>query len=330
MNYFIKKIKNIFPLSFWQTTVAFRLYLFFGLITFSALGWILLPTTVFGQYENIKNAFIISPTKQEIKLSGGESVIRNIYVTNKFNYDADFVVTVEDVSGSNLENEVIKYYGKGLGPYSIRNYIIVENDHIRIPAGQTKVIPVLISLPAKIKPGGLYGGIFVSLAKEKKDNLPNVSSRAGSLIFLKIKGDVEERGLVKNFGLSAGKKIIWNNKPVDFQVSFENTGNIYLNPYGVIEVKNLTGKVIDRLPIDPWFVFPDSVRTRLITSDRLPLFGYFTATLTLNHGYTVSKASVLEYNFLIIPLPIIIGILFVFLIGFIFYKTSPRLKKWQI
>lgn len=290
----------------------------------------LFPVIVSAQYDHIQNAFVISPAKHEIGLSAGESVIRNIYITNKFNYDTDFIINIEDVSGSNVPGEVIKYYGTGLGPYSIRNYIMVENDHIRVLAGKTKVVPMLISLPTKIKPGGLYGGIFVSQVKKSEMTGTNISSRAGSLIFLRVKGLTEERGEVIRFDLSSGVKILWTRSPVNWQVAFENKGNVYLNPYGLIEIKNWNGRVIDRLPIEPWFVFPDSLRTRLLAWNSLPLFGYFTATLVLNHGYSIPHATTMNYKFLIIPLPLIIGLVTLALLGFIIYQTIRKLKKWQI
>jgi len=290
----------------------------------------LFPFVANAQYDNIQNAFIVSPIKHEIRLSAGENIIRNIYITNNLGYDADFVITVEDISGSGVNNEVVKYYGKSMGPYSIRNYVMVENDHIKISAGDTKVIPMMISLPTKVKPGGLYGGVFVSTVQKMNNKGTNISSRIGSLIFLRVKGVIEELGEVKQFNLSSGNKIIWTRSPVNFQVAFENKGNIYLNPYGVIEIKNWNGQVVDRLPIDPWFVFPNAVRTRLLVWNNLPLFGFYTATLVLNHGYSVPHATTLDYKFLIIPLPLIVGLLALAAICFIIYKTIRKLKKWHI
>ncbi len=288
------------------------------------------PRIAEAQYDQVKEAFVLSPTKHEVRLGAGESVIRNIYITNKLGRDADFVINIEDISGSNVDGEIIKYYGQGLGPYSIRNYIIVENDHIRVANGETKVVPMLISLPAKVKPGGLYGGVFVSVAKTSTNKGPNISSRAGSLIFLRVKGNVEEKGEVTDFSLSSGRKVVWTRSPVDFRVSFENKGNIYLNPYGVIEIKNWRGQIVDRLPIEPWFVFSDSIRTRLVNWNHLPLFGYFTASLVLNHGYTTAHATTIDLKFLVIPLPLILGLLVFAGISFVVYKTIRKIKKWQI
>jgi len=297
-------------------------------LVFLVIGFF--PTVGLAQYDYIQNSFIVSPTKHEVRLSAGESIIRNIYITNKFDYDADFMVTVEDVSGSNTDDEVIKYYGQGLGPYSIRNYIMVENDHITIPAGQTKVVPIMISLPPKVKPGGFYGSVFVSTVNKQKVTGTAISSRVGSLIFLRVKGLAEELGEVKRFDLPSKKKIIWSRSPVNFQVVFENKGNVYLNPYGVIEIKDRNREVVDRLPIEPWFVFPDSARTRLFTWDNLPLFGYFTATLVLNHGYSIPMVTTLDYSFFVFPSLLVTGIVAIVILGVVVYKLIRKFKKWHI
>jgi len=300
------------------------------LISVIALFWFFRPAFVSAQYDGVNNAFIVSPAKQEITLNPGESVIRNVYITNKLGFDSDFQINVEDISGGADQSEIIKYYGQNLGPYSIRNYVVVNSDRVRVSAGETKVVPVMITLPNSQKPGGLYGGIFVTAVTQTGQAGMNVSTRIGSLIFLRVKGNVLEQSEIKKFGTFSGQSIFGNNSPLDFVVSVANTGNVYLNPYGMIEIKDYRGRVIDRLPIEPWFVFPDSVRSRSLTWKNPPLAGFFTATLYLNHGYTLPHATVLSVHFVIIPVWIIVSILLGLIILFIVYKLRRRIKKWQI
>jgi len=297
-------------------------YLFYGLLAMI----ILLPWRGLAQV----SSFALSPSKLEIKLAPGESVIRNLYVKNLTSADADFSINVEDVSGSNDTEAIVTYYGSGLGPYSIKNYVVVDTDHINVAAGETKAVPIMISLPTTARPGGLYGGVFISPVKSAQKSGPNISPRLGLLVFLRVKGKVEEQGQVQRFDAGAGQKIFWTNGPIDFQVAFKNTGNVHLNPYGQIELKNWSGQVVDRLLLEPWYVFPDALRTRLMTWTKPPLFGYFTATLILNHGYTVPSGTTMSYNFFIIPLPLLAGLLVLLVLIFVVYKVISRAKKWQI
>lgn len=302
-------------------------------IYYTALSFLILflfSDFAYAQYEQINNAFVVYPAKQELRLAPGENIIRNIYITNKLGHDADFVISVEDVSGSKDSNEIIKYYGRGLGPYSIRNYVMVANDRVRVAKGETKVIPVMITLPNKINQRGLYGAVFVTSSAPATTGGNNISTRVGSLIFLKVKGPAEEQGKVARFDIIGGKRMILTNRQVDFQVSFKNTGNIYLNPYGVIEIKNWRGRIVDRLPIEPWYVFPDSSRTRSASWDNVPLFGLYHADLVLNHGYSESYASLSSYSFVVVSLPTL-ALIFIFLAGvLLIYKWRDKIKKWQI
>ena len=104
--------------------------------------------------------FAVSPTKNEIRLTPGESIIKNIYLTNQLGHDADFKIEIEDVSGTKDLNQVLVYYGAGLGPYSIKNYVVAGDNVVSVPNGGTKAVPIMISLPRNAKPGGFYGGVF--------------------------------------------------------------------------------------------------------------------------------------------------------------------------
>ncbi|MEK7478252.1 MAG: hypothetical protein AAB645_02710 [Patescibacteria group bacterium] len=251
--------------------------------------------------------FAVSPTRNEIRLNPGESTIKNIYITNKLGRDADFKIEIEDISGTKNLSQVIAYYGTGLGPYSIKNYVIVNDSVVNVPAGGTKAIPIMISLPKNAKPGGFYGGVFFSVVNNAQTSGgAKIINRLGSLLFLRVKGEVMEKGEVKIFNIIGGRHYLFTNNPIDFQVVFANTGNIYLNPYGVVEIKNAKGQVLENYTIDPWFVFPDSERARQIHWTHKFLVGRYTASLLLNVGYTENHTETANWDFWIIPWWIIV------------------------
>src|SRR5665811_1832856 len=68
----------------------------------------------------------------------------------------------------------------------------------------------------------------------------------------------------EDFKLIGPEKIFYNEKPDGFEIAFKNTGNVHLVPYGTITIKNMFGKVIQTLPVDAYFVLPDSTRYREI------------------------------------------------------------------
>jgi hypothetical protein len=298
------------------------------LAIFVAFGFV--PKPAAAQYDRLNGVFIVSPAKQEINLDPGESIIRNIYITNKLGRDADFAVAVEDVSGGTGENEVVKFYGEGSGPYSIKKLALAGSDRVRISDGDTKAVPVMITVPLRTKPGGYYGGVFFSELNPASAAPARILSRIGSLMFLRIKGNVLEQGELTQFSETSGRQVFWRRTPIEFSVRFSNTGNTHLNPYGLIEIKDFRGRFVRRLPIEPWFVFPDSVRRLAVKWPDPPSFGYFSASLYLNHGYANPQVSVAHFNFLIVPLWAVSSLGFMLIFALMFRPAKQLLKKWQI
>lgn len=282
---------------------------------------------VLAESEKIEDAkvFTVSPTKLEIKLGPGESLFRNIYVTNKSGRDLKFKVGVEDMSNGRDEKEIVKFYGPEMGPYSIKNYTLVDSAEFVIKNGETKAVPVMFSLPYNhVAAGGLYGAVFFSTVSSGS-SAARISTRVGSLIFIKTKEVAVERGQLKNFSL-IGHRNIYNNNPVHFQAVYENTGDIYLNPYGYVEIKNnLTHKTVTS-DIEPYFVFPNSTRMKEIVWANEARFGYFTANIYLNRGYnnSVDRRS---FNFFVIPFDLFLSVLVLVLVLIFLYKAVLKFKN---
>lgn len=60
---------------------------------------------------------------------------------------------------------------------------------------------------------------------------------------------------------------------------------MYVNPYGVIRIKNIVGQEVGEVQVEPWFAMPQSLRMREVVWDRPYLFGYYTAVASINRGY---------------------------------------------
>jgi hypothetical protein len=271
------------------------------------------------------STFTLSPAKLELKLGAGESVIRNIYIANKTGQTAKFKIEVEDIAAGKDPSDAVEFYGQNSGPYSLKSYVLISDNEIELQNGESRAIPVMFSLPYDIKPGGLYGAVLFSLINpEKSGASARISTRLGSLIFLRVKGAVSENGSVMDFSLLGGNKV-YNGKPLDFQLVYENVGNVYLNPYGYVEIQNNLTKKIDHLKISPYFIFPNSTRMKEITWSN-PHFGYYTATLHLNKGYGDQIVD-RSYTFWVLPVyPLIIILIMVALVVFS-YKTVKKLKN---
>ncbi|MFH1233496.1 MAG: hypothetical protein V1649_02480 [Patescibacteria group bacterium] len=284
-----------------------------------------------------KGDFILAPGKIELLVNPGEEYIKEFSIANRIGRTMNFNINVEDFKGSSNPEETVVLLGKEKGPYSLKDYIQPEITNFTLNHGQRITLPVKISIPKDAEPGGLYGSVLITtnppepqgeVEKEKAKGQMKMVSRLGCLVFIRVKGEAKEDGLLKNFITS--KKFYENaseKNPVSFQIFFENKGNVHLNPYGIIEIKNLLGKKVGEIEMEPFFAMPDSLRKREVRWEKEFLFGRYTALVGLNRGYQdiIDQKSL---TFWVIPWKLILaGLIILF---FIFWFLKWALSHFEI
>lgn len=241
--------------------------------------------------EGERGDFVLGPGKTELWLEAGDKFSKYLYITNRLGRTMNFKVEIEDFTGTYDPEETIRLLGEGKSPFSLKDFLKPEITEFILEHGQRMTLPIEISIPEDMEPGGLYGAGLISAfsrevgpgaGKGEAQTQIMVFTRLATLFFVRIKGDVLEEGFLKDF-ITPEK--FYGKGPIDFQVLFENTGNVHISPYGLIEIKNLLGKKIDEIPLDAWFAMPDSLRLRETSWERVRLFGRYTATAKINRGY---------------------------------------------
>ncbi|MCK5591468.1 MAG: hypothetical protein KAI72_05890 [Candidatus Pacebacteria bacterium] len=236
--------------------------------------------------------FVVGPGKTEVTLDPGEKRTVNIIVTNRLGDDKTFQLEVEDFTGSKNVEQTVVLLGDDRGPYSLKDYLSFEEPKFDLRNGERATIPVTISIPHDAEPGGLYGSVLVSVVSSSAEDGTNsgarggsvIVSRIGTLFFVRIPGDVKTEGSLKEFKI-AKDKTFFSEGPIDFQLFYENTGSINVNPYGEIAIENILGEEVGFVEIEPWFAMPNSLRLREVSWNRGLLFGQYTATAQINRGY---------------------------------------------
>lgn len=293
----------------------------------------LLPTVASAyQIEVIPNLpvsgdYVLHQTKTEIKLNPGQIASSTISLINRTGKDLALTFSVEDFSTSTKPNENLKLLGAGVGTYSLKDYLKPEISNITLRHGEQISMSAQISLPESIQPGALYGAVIISAQPAvvgiNTNNKVNAVSRLASLFFVRINGQAQEQGKLLDFGTA---KNLYFASPVIFEYNYQNSGNVYLNPYGEIKVTDVFGRDVYTKWISPFFVLPDGIRQNQETFNRQSLFGLYRVTLKLNRGYgnIVDEKSqyfaVLSWPYLVVLIALIIlGIILV-----IFIKKTKR------
>ncbi len=285
------------------------------------------------------NDFVVEPGKTEIFLNPGESVVKNITITNRIDKTVKFKLTAEDMTGTDDPQTPIKLLGDESGPYSLKNFINPEISEFSLEMGEKIIIPVTVSVPLDAEPRGFYGALIVSNEPEELSEGETTEteaktrfiSRIGSLFLLRINGEGKESGYLDNFKTIGPGKIIYQERPKGFEIAFRNDGNVHLVPHGKITIKNIIGKNVGEIPVDAYFALPDSLRYREVYWSEGTGLGRYTATLSLYKGYgSENDNDVKTIAFWIVPWKILtmlfVGIFVI--VSFIYYiLTRFELKK---
>ena len=246
---------------------------------FFSLVFLLLPQVGFAA-----GNFVLTPAKIEAQVQPGERKEFSLVVINNSENTETFEAKVEDVSGGKVGDSPAVLLGEAKGPYSLKDFIQFSVPRLTLKQGERGQIPITVSLPQNVAPGGLYGAVIVRPLRAEAvttGTQAEVVPQLAALLFVRVPGEVREAGTLEDFSVKKEEK----SDAYVFRVVYENSGTVYVNPYGRITIKNMVGRVVDTLVLDPWYVLPDSLRTREVTWAESGLFGRYTATLELNLGY---------------------------------------------
>ncbi|MFA6547906.1 MAG: hypothetical protein WCT11_03120 [Candidatus Magasanikbacteria bacterium] len=292
----------------------------------------LVTTPVAGDY-------VIGPGKTELSLDPGGSAAKNLIVTNRYGQDMSFKIEIEDFAGSRNPLEPLVLLGSEKGPYSLRDFLHPEIAEFTLQHGQRITIPIKIEIPRDAQPSGLYGAVIVTTRPATTTNAVGsevvagnitVISRLASLFFVRVNGEIKTSGQLQDFYASAK---FYSDPQIPFKSLYENTGNIYLNPYGILTVYNSLGTKIEEQVVNPYFVMPGSVRQKDYLVERKFMFGFYKAVLQMNRGYQDVIDTKTVY-FWILPWKVVTAIVagFLILIGLLkllhgWFKENFEIKR---
>lgn len=228
------------------------------------------------------------------------------------------------------------------------NWFKLDLDSLILKSHQVVIIPFTLTVPKEATPGGYYAVIFwQDVPAQAAPDQTSVSGKVGTLIFLKVKGELVEKGEILEFKTNPEERYFWQ-LPIIFSTRFSNTGNIHLKPAGQIELKSWLGqKEVLEINSNQRNVLPQSIRRfevvwgqsagdgnflasfwpKLKEEINSFAFGQYTATLNLNYGSDNQQAISQSLSFWLIPVRSIITLLLLIIILIILAKINLKIKK---
>lgn len=281
--------------------------------------------------------FVVGPGKTELTVPAGEYRIVELLLTNRAGGDRVFNIVTEDAAGTRDPSVPVRLLGAERGPYTLKDYLEFPEKQIRLSNNERARVPVTVRIPADAEPGGLYGSVIITTTEPGDTEgsatgaAPRsaVVSRIGSLFFVTVPGEVETSGVFQSFETVPPQKF-FTKGPIQFQILYENTGSIHLNPYGEMRITNMFGEEVGFVELDPWFALPQSLRSREVEWNREFLIGRYTATVNLNLGYDDIVESK-ELVFWVIPWQpialVFVGLFLIFLLLQFIFKNFEFKRK---
>lgn len=270
-----------------------------------------------------------------IKLFNGSQTVETVYASVS-NFTAKGEQGEPDFDLTSTPTDIATWIDYPKGPLTIQ-----PNDNLRIP--------VSITIPKNAEPGGHYAAVFFGNDPSKNnENGGQVAIRSllGSLVIVRVAGDVREAASVSSFETS-NKKTSTDSLPATFDLRIKNTGNVHIRPQGTIVIKNMFGGETARIAVNEvnGAVLPNSIRDFAVTwtkngktgkgffgkvSQQWNNFalGSYTATATVNYGdakqslVSTAHLTVFPWQLLIVLLIVLAVIFFIFFVGLKQYNAA--------
>ncbi len=263
----------------------------------------------------------VSPPVFELTANPGDELKNVIRVSNpheepvKVSVDTRNFVAVGEGGSVGLTEEKT--------PYSLASWISVSPTEVEIPGESSRYFNIKTEIPLNAEPGGHFGSVvFKTGGGTVAETGAAVTQELGSLFLLRVSGKVNEDGRVESFST---EKQFWEYGPVRFDLRVKNNGNVHIKPQGKIVIKDMLGREVTEVEVDPQNVLPDAVRKFSPTWEKEILFGKYTATASLVYG---SNSDVLSASTSFYAFPykvggaVLVGLL---IVGVLLYRGRKRI-----
>lgn len=293
----------------------------------------------------------VSPPSFDLAANPGDVIENTVRITNQSLDTVTFEASVQDFKVDGTEGSVTVQENN---PNAFSNWFRFAQTQYRLAPKDSAEVAFTIRVPKGAEPGGHFASVLFQpkVVAASSETGAKVIQRVGSLVLMKVSGNVIEDGKISKFNpknfvgswdeiaASDGKtkilvakdeklgderaKYFFSGGPVAFDVLFKNSGNVHFKPTGNVSIYNIFGKKVDQLALDPRNVFPGGERRITVIWPKKSLWGgFYRAQVASVYG---SKNTVLtaETMFWAFPAPVLIAILVILILGFL---VRHRLRR---
>lgn len=286
-------------------------------------------------------AAAVSPATLDLSGNRGEIIDSKFTVINAQSTDQTYYL--DTLSFSAKDNSGEPQFASVKTNDELAKWIQFSSDRINVPARSKVDVPFSVHLPADTKSGSFQTAITVSNAPSEivATNGAVVEAKTAILVFLTVNGESIKKAALLDF--TTNVKGIQSNLRQTFIYRLQNQGNVYFIPNGVIEIKDIFGRVVYMIDANAEKnrVLPNSTRSFMASVDDKSLgwmqtirnqaslfaFGPLTSTLQLNFGDGFQPVHA-STSFWYVPYQLLLTVLVVIVAVMTgYYSLSKRKRK---
>lgn len=275
---------------------------------------------IFAQPQISTQQLEVSPPSQEVQVDPGKTITIVAKVRNRSSETKPIRVRVEDFTAQGDEGQVALVQK---GQWAISNWTSITPESFTLRPNEQKEVTARISVPQSGVGGGRYGSFVFSISGDKGKNAASISQEVASLFLVRINGPVEESLAMQ--GVVAPSFVEFG--PVPLQMKFQNTGNVHVKTYGIVNVNNMFGQKTADIVVTGTNIFPGAARNITATLNNKLLIGTYTVNAIMYYGTTKNQTLTATTTFFALPVKLIAGLIIAFVLLFLIRKRLSKALK---
>jgi hypothetical protein len=230
------------------------------------------------------NGFRISPVTSEFIIEPGQTEIMNITIENPTSAPLTAVAIVNDfVAGENEDGEVRPILNEDApAPRNSFKSLVSPIDRIELEPRERVELEVPISVPEDANAGGYYGIVRFEPAELRDAGNVTLSASVGSIALVRVPGDLTERLDLVQISAAQDNSLrsFLTGGDVSVLIRLRNSGDIHLQPHGLVQIKNMFGDVVASYELNDSspraYILPDTIRRFQDDLEERNWFGRYT------------------------------------------------------
>jgi len=244
------------------------------------------------------------PPRLELSGNPGDTLNAQIKVRNDSDVLQNYSVSVEDFIVADTKGTPIPVIVPN-SRWSLKKWITAPN-YLPVDASTSQVVNLRITIPRSALPGGHFAMILYSPSDnpksgEQKQTAAAINQRVGTLLYLTVKGVVNESAMVSRFSIPKFNEF----GPINIGGSVESISDVHVNPRGTVSIYNPIMTKVAEFPLEVGNIFPDTTRDFSLLWDQKWGWGRYKADLNLFYGITNNSLTASVY-FWLFPIRLVI------------------------